>query len=169
MKKIAIFLLLAICSITSTRAQYGYIEPRNDYMAAFDVKGQNITWQREWCTTKPQNELYAEIAQRITITTIVDNLVIGRIEDAHFGAGTAFSDGRLPWDGSSIKANVIYELTNVGYIVKVSNIMYLCTAISKSYLSIYGIIFNSKGDLRNRGDGDLRYFDNAFCDLLLIE
>lgn len=168
MKKI-LLLLIIVLSATTLHAQYNDMEPRPDYLDAFKKSGQNITWSRVVVTDKERTELIAEIAMRVSVSTIVEDMILGKIEDFHPGKGASFSTGRLPWDGSVVKANVVYELTDNGYIVKVSNIMYQNDALDSDYSSIYTTIYNKQGELRWRGDGDLRYFDNAFCDILLIE
>ena len=112
--------------------------------------------------------MIVEIAKHITITTVVENMVIGKIEDVVFGTKATMSNGRLPWDGSYIKADVIYEILEGAYRVTISNMMYKVHGLDDSYSNVFGVIYNRHGELRGRGDGDLRYFDNAFCDNYLI-
>lgn len=162
-----ILLIISMLAAWSASAQYGYIQPRSDYRSAYIVSSHNISWCREANTDKQKVELYAEIATRITITTIVENMVIGTIE-IDLGAKTSFSNKMLPWDDSLFKANVIYEIRDGSYKVTVSNILYK-HAMDRDYSSIYSIIFNGSGQLRARGDADIKYFDNAFCDILLLE
>lgn len=167
MKKICILLLFALLSI-SVNAQYNTMTPRYDYKSAFSGTGSNFSWSRTCETELDRSQMIVEIAKHITITTVVENMVIGKIEDAKFGTNATMSNGRLPWDGSAIKADVIYTFTLNGYIVTVSQIKYKMNNES-TYSDVGSIIYNNKGLLRTRGDGDLRYFDNAFCDKLLIE
>lgn len=166
MKKL-LTLVIALLSVTTIYAQYGVMTPRSDYRQAFSTARQTISWSRESDTEKNRSEIYSDIASRITITTIVENMIIGTIE-VDLGAKASFSQSRLPWDDSLFKANVIYELRDNSYKVTVSNILHKHHT-DKEYSSIHSIIFNNSGQLRARGDGDLQYFDNAFCDLLLIE
>lgn len=167
MKKICMLLLFALLSI-SVNAQYNTMTPRYDYKSAFSGTDSNFSWSRTCETELDRSQMIVEIAKHITITTVVDNMVIGKIEDAKFGTNATMSNGRLPWDGSAIKADVIYTFTLNGYIVTVSQIKYKMNNES-TYSDVGSIIYNNKGLLRTRGDGDLRYFDNAFCDKLLIE
>ena len=167
MKKICILLLFALLSI-SANAQYNTMTPRNDYKSAFSGTDSNFSWSRTCETELDRSQMIVEIAKHITITTVVENIVIGKIEDAKFGTNATMSNGRLPWDGSAIKADVTYTFTFNGYIVTVLQIK--CKMNNEStYSDVGSIIYNNKGLLRTRGDGDLRYFDNAFCDKLLIE
>ena len=167
MKKICILLLFALLSI-SVNAQYNTMTPRYDYKSAFSGTDSNFSWSRTCETELDRSQMIVEIAKHITITTVVENMVIGKIEDAKFGTNATMSNGRLPWDGSAIKADVIYTFTLNGYIVTVSQIKYKMNNES-TYSDVGSIIYNNKGLLRTRGDGDLRYFDNAFCDKLLID
>ena len=162
-----ILLLFALLSI-SANAQYNTMTPRNDYKSAFSGTDSNFSWSRTCETELDRSQMIVEIAKHITITTVVENIVIGKIEDAKFGTNATMSNGRLPWDGSAIKADVTYTFTLNGYIVTVSQIKYKMNNES-TYSDVGSIIYNNKGLLRTRGDGDLRYFDNAFCDKLLIE
>jgi hypothetical protein len=168
MKRI-LLLVVVLLSFVQVQAQYNTMEPRDDYREAFSISGQSITWSRTVVLDIDQQKLVSEAVTRISVTTVVDNMIIGNIEGVSFGANAGFSTARLPWDGASIKANVVYTLNETGYTVTVSQIYYLHEQISRSYLPIYGTIYKSNGVIRSRGDGDLRYFDNAFCDLLLIE
>lgn len=168
MKRVLLIVALAIVSITTTSAQYAVIEPREDYRQTFSIAGQNITWSRTIVTDKSQAEIVAEITSHITVTTIIDNIVIGKVEEVYFGTNASLLQAVLPWDSSRIKANVVYKLTDDGYIVTVSNIMYQNNAFGPKYDTIYYIICNRRGELRSRADNDFRYLDNAFCDLLLL-
>lgn len=163
---LVIALLLAAAPVY---AQYNEWEARADYKESFAGSQNNFTWQRICPCDKGEDYIIAQITSRISVTTITESLVIGKIEDVALGAGASFSRGRLPWDGSTLKADVTYTLIDGGYIVTASRISYLNEALDKSYSSVYGIIYNKYGDLRKRGDGDLRYFDNAFCDLLIFD
>lgn len=167
MKKICILLLFALLSI-SANAQYNTMTPRDDYKSAFSGTDSNFSWSRTCETELDRSQMIVEIAKHITITTVVENMVIGKIEDATFGTNATMSNGRLPWDGSSIKADVIYEILNGAYRVTISNITYKVNGFDDSYSNVSGAIYNRHGELRGRGDGDLRYFDNAFCDNYLI-
>lgn len=166
MKKI-LLIAFAIISVSTLSAQYNTMQPRADYRSAFKVNRNALTWSREVVCDKSKAEYYSDIATRMTIATIAENMVIGTIE-VDPGANAPYSTSRLPWDSSLVKANVVYELRDDGYKVTVSNILYKHTT-DREFSSVFGFIFNSSGTLRARGDGDLRYFDNAFCDLLLIE
>lgn len=149
-------------------AQYGKMEPRSDYREAFTISGSNIEWCREVECDSPRALLYANIAKCISISVVVDNVVIGKIESVDLSGNATFSSSRLPWDTSTFNADVIYELRDGGYKVTVSNIHYK-SHMDSAYSSIYSIIYNVRGELRARGDGDLQYFDNAFCDKFLLE
>ena len=168
MKRI-LLMVAALLSFAQAHAQYNTMTPREDYLDTFSINGQSITWSRTVVLDIDQQKLLSEAVTRMSVTTVVDNMIIGNIEGGRFGANAGFSTARLPWDGASIKANVVYTLNETGYTVTVSQIYYLHEQISRSYLPIYGTIYKSNGVIRSRGDGDLRYFDNAFCDLLLIE
>lgn len=167
MKKIFLLVCTMMCA-SLTYAQYGKMEPRNDYREAFTVQGTNIEWSRDVECDKSRALLYAEIAKRISISVVVDNVVIGKIESVDLSGNATFSSSRLPWDTSTFNADVIYELREGGYKVTVSNIHYKCHTDS-AYSSIYSIVYNPRGELRARGDGDLQYFDNAFCDKFLLK
>lgn len=168
MKKICILLLFALLSI-SANAQYNTMTPRDDYKSAFSGTDSNFCWSRTCETELNRSQMIVEIAKHITITTVVENMVIGKIEDWTPGTFASMSNGLLPWDGSTIKADVTYILSDSGYIVTASRIYFLNEALDKSYFPVYSFIYNKYGDLRKRGDGDLRYFDNAFCDILILE
>ena len=168
MKHLSLIVILFIVGIFSATAQYAVMEPRVDYLQAFTRTGTNITWSRTIVTDKSQAEIVAEITSHITVTTIIDNIVIGKVEDVYFGTNASLLQAVLPWDSSRIKANVVYKLTDDGYIVTVSNIMYQNDAFGPKYDTIYYIICNRRGELRSRADYDFRYLDNAFCDLLLL-
>lgn len=165
----ALLILALLFSVSATRAQYNEQVARADYAQAFTGVSNNFAWSRQCLTDKDKNTLIALIAQRIQITAIVDNIIIGVIEDWTPGTFASMANGRLPWDGSTIKAGVTYILSDSGYKVTASRIYYLNEAVDKSYSPVYGIIYNKYGELRQRGDGDLQYFDNAFCDILIIE
>lgn len=167
MKKIFLLVCTMMCA-SLTYAQYGKMEPRNDYRDAFTVQGTNIEWSREVECDSPKAMLYTNIAKCISISVVVDNIVIGKIESVDLSGNATFSSSRLPWDTSTFNADVIYELREGGYKVTVSNIHYKCHTDS-AYSSIYSIVYNSRGELRARGDGDLQYFDNAFCDKFLLK
>lgn len=167
MKKIFLLMYTMMCA-SLTYAQYGKMEPRNDYREAFTVQGTNIEWSREVECDSPKALLYANIAKCISISVVVDNVVIGKIESVDLSGNATFSSSRLPWDTSTFNADVIYELQEGGYKVTVSNIHYKCHTDS-AYSSIYSIVYNPRGELRARGDGDLQYFDNAFCDKFLLK
>ena len=143
--------------------------PRDDYKSAFSGTDSNFSWSRTCETELDRSQMIIEIAKHITITTVVENMVIGKIEDAKFGTNATMSNGLLPWDGSSIKADVIYEILEGAYRVSISNIMYKVNGWDDSYYNVSGAIYNKRGELKGRGDGDLRYFDNAFCDILILE
>jgi hypothetical protein len=96
-------------------------------------------------------------------------MVIGVIDGVQLGTLSDLVDGLLPWDASNIKASVMYQIRDDSYSVTASNISYLHRTMDVRYNSIYEIIYKASGELRRRGDGDLRYFDNALCELLLIE
>lgn len=151
-----------------TYAQYGKMEPRSDYREAFTVHGTNIEWSREVECDSSRALLYANIAKCISVSVVVDNVVIGKIESADLSGNATFSSSRLPWDTSTFNADVIYELQEGSYKVTVSNIYYKCHTDS-AYSLIYSIVYNPRGELRARGDGDLQYFDNAFCDKFLLK
>lgn len=165
----ALLVLALLFTVSTTQAQYNEQVARADYAQAFTRASNNFAWSRQCLTDKDKNTLIALIAQRIQITAIVDNIIIGVIEDWIPGAFASITYGRLPWDGSTIKAGVTYILNDSGYIVTASRIYYLNEALGKSYLPAYSIIYNKHGELRQRGDGDLQYFDNAFCDLLIFD
>lgn len=165
----ALLVLALLFTVSATQAQYNEQVARTDYAQAFTGKLNNFVWSRQCLTDKDKNTLIALIAQRIQITAIVDNIIIGVIEDWTPGTFASMTYGRLPWDGSTIKAGVTYILSDSGYIVTASRIYYLNEAVDKSYSPVYSVIYNKYGELRQRGDGDLQYFDNAFCDKLLIE
>lgn len=167
MKKLLIMIVF-ILSASIAYAQYGVIEPRGDYREAFTTSSSNVEWSREIDCSKSKSLMLAEIAKRISISVVVDNMVIGKLEEVDFSGNAKFSTSRIPWDSSTFKADVIYELHNNGYKVTVSNILYK-SHLDDRYLSIHSIIYNANGNLRSRGDGDLIYFDNAFCAHLLIE
>ena len=167
MKKIFLLVCTMMCA-SLTYAQYGKMEPRNDYREAFTVQGTNIEWSREVECDSPKALLYTNIAKCISISVVVDNVVIGKIESVDLSGNATFSSSRLPWDTSTFNADVIYELREGGYKVTVSNIHYKCHSDS-AYSSIYSIVYNPRGELRTRGDGDLQYFDNAFCDKFLLK
>lgn len=168
MKKALLIVALAIVSIATASAQYGTTEPREDYLQAFTRTGQNITWSRTVETSRTKTELIASATTHITVITITDNMVIGKIEDLYPGLNAPLSQMRLPWDSSTLKANVTYEVADGYYVVKVSNIMYQNDAFGPRYDSIYYTLYNKRGELRARADGDFRYFDNMFCDLLFL-
>ncbi|MBO5891001.1 MAG: hypothetical protein J6Q28_06215 [Alistipes sp.] len=165
----ALLVLALLFTVSATQAQYNEQVARADYAQAFTGRLNNFVWSRQCLTDKDKNTLIALIAQRIQITAIVDNIIIGVIEDWTPGIFASMAYGRLPWDGSTIKAGVTYMLSDSGYIVTASRIYYLNEALDKSYSPVYSIIYNKYGELRQRGDEDLQYFDNAFCDKLLIE
>ena len=166
--KRTLLILVLLFSTTISKAQYNVQEPREDYTQAFTGVSNDFAWSRECVTDKDRSSLILEITKRIKVTTVIDTIVIGSIDDLHLGVNATFANGRLPWDGSAIKADVTYTFTPNGYIVTVSQIKYKMNNES-TYSDVGSIIYNNKGLLRKRGDGDLRYFDNAFCDKLLIE
>lgn len=167
MKRLFITAAAVLISIVAN-AQYGKMEPRADYREAFTVQGTNIEWSREVECDSSRALLYTNIAKCISISVVVDNIVIGKIESVDLSGNATFSSSRLPWDTSTFNADVIYELREGGYKVTVSNIHYKCH-VDSTYSSIYSIIYNQRGELRARGDGDLQYFDNAFCDKFLLK
>lgn len=166
--KRTLLILVLLFSATISKAQYNVQEPREDYTQAFTGVSNDFAWSRECVTDKDRSSLILEITKRIKVATVIDAIVIGSIDDLHLGVNATLANGRLPWDGSAIKADVTYTFTDNGYIVTVSQIKYKMNNES-TYSDVGSIIYNNKGMLRKRGDGDLRYFDNAFCDNLLIE
>lgn len=167
MRKVLIVLAL-LFSVSATQAQYNEQVARDDYAQAFTGVSNDFAWSRECVTDKDRGSLILEITKRIKVTTVIDTIVIGSIDDLHLGVNATLANGRLPWDNSAIKADVTYTFTSNGYIVTVSQIKYKMNNES-TYSDVGSIIYNNKGLLRKRGDGDLRYLDNAFCDNLLIE
>ena len=168
MKK-ALLVLALLFTATISEAQYNAQEPREDYAQAFSGRLNDFAWKRQCSTDKDRAMLIEQISKRIRITTVVDNIIIGELEDWWPGTYATMDNGRLPWDGSTIKANVCYVLNDGGYTVTASRIYYLNEALDKAYCSAYQIIYNKYGELRKRGDTDLQYFDNAFCDLFLFD
>lgn len=163
-------LLIALTFIITTvaSAQYGHITPRSDYRQCYEVYGSNICWSREVQCDKTHNQMYVEIAKRASITVVIDNIVICKMSEVDLGGSISLSDTILPWDASTFNADVLYELYDGYYRVTVSNINYM-SHVDSRYQSIFDVIFTPRGTLRERGDGDLKYFDNVLCAKYLID
>ncbi len=129
----------------------------------------HLVWRCFVEDRRPMCDLIDDIGREITITEIVGNIVLGRVDGYAFCTYPMPLNGQLPLDASLYNALVVYEFIEDGYIVTVSRIYYRHTSVDQYFGPIEHLIYRDNGEERQRAKYDYKYLDRVFSDNFILK